>query len=90
MLVHRFAAALVASILPAVPVRLSAQGFEGIVTYTINPASARPGTMLYQVKGTKVRADVSNLRGGPPGGMYMLRDASAGKIMSVMPRSACT
>jgi hypothetical protein len=81
----RIAALAAASALAAAPLRLSAQGFEGVVTYTMNPTSTQPGTMVYQVKGTKVRADVSNLKGGPPGGMYVLMDASVGKMTSVMP-----
>ncbi|HET8625228.1 MAG TPA: DUF4412 domain-containing protein [Gemmatimonadales bacterium] len=84
MLRSRVATAFAASLLAA-PATLSGQAFEGVVTSTMNPTSPRPGTMVYQVKGTQVRADVSNLKGGPPGGMYMLLDAAVGKMMSVMP-----
>jgi hypothetical protein len=82
---NRFAAVVAAGALAAAPLGLSAQAFEGVVTYKMNPGSTRPGTMVYQVKGTKVRADISNLQGGPPGGMYVLIDASVGKMTSVMP-----
>ena len=81
----RFAAALAAGVFLALPAPLDGQAFEGVVTYSMNPASARPGTMIYQVKGTKVRADLTGLKGSPHSGMYMLMDAVAGKMMSVMP-----
>ncbi len=81
----RWFAALAACFLPVAPAALSAQGFEGTVTYAMNPASGRPGQLVYHVKGTKIRADIAGATAGPPGGMYMLMDATAGKMMSVMP-----
>ena len=82
---RRFVAALAACALPLAPAVLSAQGFEGTVTYAMNPTSGKPGQLVYHVKGTKIRADLTGATGGPPGGMYMLKDATSGKMMSVMP-----
>jgi hypothetical protein len=50
----------------------------------MNPASAKPGKLVYQVKGTKVRADLAGASGAPPGA-YMLLNATSGRIRSVMP-----
>jgi hypothetical protein len=77
--------ALAACTLPVVPAGLSAQGFEGTVTYAMNPASGKPGQLVYYVKGTRIRADITGATGGPPGGMYLLMDAASGTMMSVMP-----
>ncbi|MGH7631619.1 MAG: DUF4412 domain-containing protein [Gemmatimonadales bacterium] len=81
----RLLAALTACFLFVAPAPLSAQGFEGTVTYTMNPASGKPGQLVYHVKGTKIRADITGATGGPPGGIYMLMDGAAGTMMSVMP-----
>jgi hypothetical protein len=51
----------------------------------MNPASGKPGQLVYYVKGTRIRADITGATGGPPGDMYMLMDATSGKMMSVMP-----
>lgn len=80
-----FVPALAACALAVAPAAASAQGFEGTVTYRMNPTSGRPGQLVYHVKGTKIRADITGATGAPPGGMYMLMDATAGKMMSVMP-----
>ncbi|MGH7516835.1 MAG: DUF4412 domain-containing protein [Gemmatimonadales bacterium] len=80
-----FLLALAVCALPVAPAVLSAQGFEGTVTYAMNPSSGKPGQLVYQVKGTRIRADITGATGGPPGGMYMLMDATSGKMMSVMP-----
>ncbi len=85
MTCRRFATALAAVALVLLPATASAQGFEGSVTYAMNPASATPGQLVYQVKGTKIRADVSRATGAPAGGAYTLIDASSGRMMSVMP-----
>ncbi len=81
---HRVAA-LAAGFVLVSPAAMAAQSFEGTVTYTMNPTSGKPGQLVYHVKGTRVRADVTGATGGPPGGMYMLMDATAGTMMSVMP-----
>lgn len=54
------------------------------MTYAMNAASATPGKLVSQVKGTKVRADLAGASGAPPGA-YMLLNATSGKMMSVMP-----
>ncbi|HEU5169695.1 MAG TPA: DUF4412 domain-containing protein [Gemmatimonadales bacterium] len=68
------------------PAAVSAQGFEGTVTYAVHPASSNPGQLLYQIKGTKVRTDMS-MAGtqGPAASAYMLMDMSTGTMTSVMP-----
>jgi hypothetical protein len=85
MTCRRFATALAAVALVLLPATASAQGFEGSVTYAMNPASATPGQLVYQVKGTRIRADVSRATGAPAGGAYTLIDATSGRMMSVMP-----
>jgi hypothetical protein len=82
---RRLAAALAACALTLPSAALSAQGFEGTVTYKMNSASGKPGQLVYQVKGTQIRADITGAPGAPPGGMYLLMDATAGRMMSVMP-----
>jgi hypothetical protein len=82
---RHFVAALAACAVPAMPAVLPAQAFEGTVTYAMNPSSGKPGQLVYRVKGSRIRADISGVSGSPAGGMYMLMDAKSGTMMSVMP-----
>lgn len=82
---RRFLAAVAASAMAGAPAVLSAQGFEGTVTYVLHSSTGKPGQLVYQVKGTRIRADITGVTTGPPGGMYMLMDATTGRMTSVMP-----
>jgi hypothetical protein len=82
---RRLFAAFAACTFAVAPASVLAQKFEGTVTYAINPASPTPGELVYYVKGTRIRAELSRTHGALPGGAYILLDAASGTMMSVMP-----
>jgi hypothetical protein len=58
-----------------------AQGFEGAVTYHMNPE--HPMDMTMSIKGDKIRSDMSGMPGGQQ--MFMLMDLTALTMTTVMP-----